>query len=36
MPPTKHAWRRKFDQRAIRANPDKAWSEWQECMGRSR
>lgn len=27
-------WRRKFDQHAIRNDPDKAWSEWQECMKR--
>jgi WD40 repeat protein len=27
-------WRRKFDQRSIRAAPDEAWSKWQECMSR--
>jgi WD40 repeat protein len=25
-------WRRKFDQRSIRAAPDEAWKAWQQCM----
>ncbi len=27
-------WRPRFDTRAIRAAPEKAWTEWQQCMGR--